>query len=83
MNLNIRDLKFFYIIAEEGSLGQASERIGRSQPALSKCIQRLEDEVGTPLLARSGHGVTLTAAGKSCGREPESCASLWIKPSRI
>lgn len=64
MNLNIRDLKFFYIIAEEGSLAQASERIGRSQPALSKCIQRLEDEVGTPLLARSGHGVTLTAAGE-------------------
>lgn len=64
MNLNIRDLKFFYIIAEEGSLAKASERLGRSQPALSKCIQRLEDEVGAGLLVRNGHGVALTKVGE-------------------
>ncbi|WP_413595398.1 LysR family transcriptional regulator [Citrobacter youngae] len=64
MNLNIRDLTFFYVIADVGSLAQASERLGRSQPALSKCIQRLEEEVGTQLLTRSGHGITLTAAGE-------------------
>ena len=64
MNLNIRDLKFFYIIAREGSLAQASELIGRSQPALSKSIQRLEDEVGMSLFIRNKNGVTLTMAGE-------------------
>lgn len=64
MDLNIRDLRFFYIIAKEGSLSEASMIIGRSQPALSKSIQRLEKEVGMELFVRNKQGMVLTMAGE-------------------
>lgn len=64
MNLNLRDLRYFEIITQEGSLALASERLSRSQPALSKCLQRLEESIGAPLFIRDGRGVHLTAVGE-------------------
>lgn len=64
MNLNLRDLRYFEIITQEGSLALASERLSRSQPALSKCLQRLEENIGAPLFIRDGRGVHLTAVGE-------------------
>ncbi len=65
MNLNLRDLRYFEIITQEGSLALASERLSRSQPALSKCLQRLEENIGAPLFIRDGRGVHLTAVGEA------------------
>ena len=42
MNINLRDLQYFEVIAELGHLGRAAERLGRTQPALTKAIARLE-----------------------------------------
>lgn len=61
--MDLRDLGFFEVIAEFGHLGRASERLGRTQPALTKCIQRLEAEIGTELFARGPRGVVLTPVG--------------------
>lgn len=63
--MELRDLSYFETIAELGHLGQAAERLGRTQPALSKSLRRLEEELGTPLFARSGRGIALTPTGQA------------------
>ncbi len=51
-------------MAEAGSFTRAAERIGRSQPAVTLQIKRLEELLGQPLIARSSRHVALTAAGE-------------------
>lgn len=63
MDYNLRDLKFFETVADLGHLGRAAQALGRSQPALTKCIRRLEASVGSPLFAREGRGIKLTPVG--------------------
>ncbi len=64
MNVNLRDLAYFETVAELGHLGQAADRLGRSQPALSKCLRRLEEDFGAPLFSRAGRGIQLTSVGE-------------------
>jgi len=64
-DLHLRDLGFFEAIAEIGNMRQAAEQIGRSQPALSKGVRRLEEAVGSPLFERDGPGIRLTAVGEA------------------
>ena len=64
--MELRHLRYFIAVAEEGSLTLAAEkRLHTAQPSLSRQIRDLEYEVGFPLLSRSVHGVELTAAGKA------------------
>ena len=64
--MELRHLRYFVAVAEEGSLSTAAERrLHTSQPSLSRQIRDLEYQVGAELLARSVHGVELTAAGKA------------------
>ncbi|RXH17357.1 LysR substrate-binding domain-containing protein [Bradyrhizobium guangzhouense] len=64
--MELRHLRYFIAVAEEGSLTVAAEkRLHTAQPSLSRQIRDLEYEVGVPLFARSVHGVELTAAGKA------------------
>lgn len=62
--MDLRALRYFQTIAECGSVTRASEILGISQPALSRTIQTLEEELGRPLLRRHGHGVSPTQAGR-------------------
>ncbi len=62
--LDLALLKNFITIARTGSISLASAQVGRTQSALSMQMQRLEDQVGQPLLHRTGAGVRLTAAGE-------------------
>src|SRR5258708_6973752 len=64
--MELRLLRYFVAVAEEGSLTVAAERrLHTSQPSLSRQIRDLEIEIGVPLLTRSVHGVELTSAGKA------------------
>lgn len=63
--MELRHLRYFVAVAEEGSLLNAAERrLHTSQPSLSRQIRDLETEVGVPLLERQPRGMTLTPAGK-------------------
>src|SRR6195256_3448918 len=64
--MELRHLRYFVAVGEEGSLTTAAERrLHTSQPSLSRQIRDLEDQVGAELLSRSASGVELTAAGKA------------------
>jgi LysR family transcriptional regulator, regulatory protein for tcuABC len=61
--MDLRQLRYFTSIVENGSLAKASRQLFIAQPALSQQIAKLEEEVGKPLLNRSSKGVTPTENG--------------------
>jgi LysR family transcriptional regulator, nitrogen assimilation regulatory protein len=61
--LNSKQLRYFIAIATEGTFTKASSKLRVAQPALSRQMSLLEDELGTPLLVRHRRGVGLTDAG--------------------
>lgn len=62
--MDIRDLHYFEVICETGNLVAAAQQVHRTQPALSKCIARLEAESGARLFEREGRRLKLTAVGE-------------------
>jgi LysR family transcriptional regulator, hca operon transcriptional activator len=63
--MELRHLRYFVAVAEEGSLTLAAERrLHTAQPSLSRQIRDLEHEVGAQLMIRSARGIELTAAGR-------------------
>jgi LysR family hca operon transcriptional activator len=63
--MELRHLRYFVAVAEEGSLTVAAERrLHTAQPSLSRQIRDLEEEVGAQLMIRSARGIELTAAGR-------------------
>ncbi len=61
--MELRHLRYFVAVAEEGSLTLAAERrLHTAQPSLSRQIRDLEVEVGAELMTRGTRGIELTAA---------------------
>lgn len=64
--MELRHLRYFIAVAEEGSVTLAAERrLFTSQPSLSRQLKDLEDDIGTQLMVRSPKGIELTAAGRA------------------
>ena len=62
-NFDLRLLGYFHRTAQTGNITRAAAELNVAQPTLSKALKLLEDQVGTPLLERHAHGITLTPIG--------------------
>ena len=65
MNIDYELYRVFYEVANSGNISHASQRLNISQPALSKSIKNLEEQLGGNLFVRTQKGVVLTEEGKS------------------
>ncbi len=63
--MDLGSLRIFLAIAEEGSVSRAAERLHYVQSNVTTRLRRLEENLGTPLFARTGRGMVPTAAGRS------------------
>lgn len=74
--LELRHLRAFVAVAEDGSLTLAAPRLGVTQSAVSRQIQVLERITGGPLLVRTARGVTTTGAGEVFRREAAAALAI-------
>ncbi|MEU8926106.1 LysR family transcriptional regulator [Kitasatospora sp. NPDC048545] len=65
MTIELRHLRAFLAIAEEGTITRAATRLHIGQPALSRTLRQLESHLGVRLVDRSTHHLELTAAGRT------------------
>lgn len=73
MQLDLRHIKCFIVVAEELHFRRAAERLSLAQPALSRTIRNLENDLGVVLFERSNRFVHITKAGQAF---LESCESI-------
>lgn len=75
--MNHKQLQYFVTVVKTGSITKAAEELYISQPALSRCINKLEQELGFTLLFRGAQGVSLTKAGEVYFRGVEKLMDIY------
>lgn len=63
-NIGIKDMRAFFAIVEEGNISHAAQRLGIAQPALSRQMKHLEENMGVKLFERGSRRIRLTEAGQ-------------------
>ena len=61
--VSLAQIEYFVVVAEEGHVGRAAQRLHVAQPAISRQIRKLEDELRAPLFLRTSRGMRLSDAG--------------------
>lgn len=64
ITFDLDDLRSFVTGIELGSFARAAQRLGRSTSAVSAHLKKLEQQVGAPILRKSGRGMVMTEAGE-------------------
>lgn len=64
MNIDFELYRIFYTVANNGNITKAAEELNITQPAISKAIKKLEEQMGGQLFVRTKRGVVLTVEGK-------------------
>jgi len=78
--LEVRHLRALLEVAAARTIGRAAERLGLTQPALSRQLREMEEMLSLPLLERSARGVALTSAGTSLAGD---CPALLEELDRL
>jgi DNA-binding transcriptional LysR family regulator len=82
MDVDTRLLRYFAAVAAEGNLTHAAQRLFVSQPALTKQIRQLENQLGVRLFVRSRAGMALTAAGQALAERVPTVLAEWDRALR-
>ncbi|MCZ0206460.1 LysR family transcriptional regulator [Streptomyces sp. UMAF16] len=82
MDVDLRLLRCFVAVAEEGTLTRAAERLFVSQPALTKQIRQLETRLGVRLFTRSRTGMALTEPGRTLAERAPALLAGWDQALR-
>lgn len=77
--MELRILRYFLAVIEEGSISNAAKALHLTQPTLSRQLASLEDEMGRQLYTRTHNGIQLTEAGIILQRHAESIVALAEK----
>jgi LysR family hca operon transcriptional activator len=72
--VELRHLRYFVGVASHGSFNRAAEILHLTQPALSRQVKDLEEELGVTLLVRGSNAVKLTEAGELFYEEARECS---------
>jgi len=82
MDVGTRTLRYFIAVAEELSFTRAAERLFVSQPAVSRQIRQLENDLDIALFARDSRDVSLTSAGTALLASARKLVSDWESAQR-
>jgi LysR family transcriptional activator of nhaA len=74
--LNYHHLLYFWVVAREGTIARACDRLHLTQPAISKQLRQLEHSIGERLFKRVGRNLALTETGQEVFRYAEEIFSL-------
>ena len=80
--MELRVLRYFLTVAREENITRAAELLHVSQPAVSRQLAQLEDELGVRLFSRSNHHITLTEDGLMLRRRAQEIIDLTDKTQR-
>lgn len=82
MDIDTRLVRYFAAVAEEGNLTRAAQRLYVSQPALTKQIKALEQQLGVELFTRSRNGMALTEPGRVFAEHAPGLLAGWDRMLR-
>lgn len=77
--MELRVLRYFLAVVQEGSITGAADRLHVTQPTLSRQLAQLEQELGVQLYERTTHGIELTAEGQLLGQRAAELVELADK----
>ncbi|WP_410771609.1 LysR family transcriptional regulator [Fontibacillus sp. BL9] len=80
--MDIRQLRYFLAIAEEGQITSAAKKLQMAQPPLSQQLKQLEEELGVKLVERGPRSIHLTDAGEMLRRRAQQIIELADSTSR-
>ena len=74
--LNLHHLRYFWVVAQEGSVSRAARKLRVTQPTVSEQLRALQEALGEKLLRREGRGIAVTEAGQTVLRFAEEIFAL-------
>lgn len=82
-NIDLNLFKTFYIVAKHCNFTKASEELFISQPAVTKSIQKLEEQLNTKLFKRTSNGISLTAEGEIVYNYAQKLYNLVVASNNV
>ena len=82
LTFNYRHLYYLWVVAQEGGISRAAQRLGMAVQTVSAQVRELERSLGHALLKPAGRGVVLTEAGLAAVKQAEALVGLKLLTSR-